>query len=109
MRGVYRHRLGGSAKGFWQLAPGLSFAGTDDRRSFVLPTGFCELELGHETWGTVSLGVELVGYEDLVVDYTDQPYDAAGTEVSYYLGGKISGWKGVLIFVVAAGIAYASI
>lgn len=104
-RFLYRHRLGNSAKGYWQLAPGLAIFGSDQQRTLIMPTGFCELELGHETWGALSLGVEVVPFEDQFRGLVYNPEtmlsefssDGEGTEVSYYAGVKAAGWKGLLI------------
>ena len=100
-----------------RLAPGLAFKGSDSYRTLVLPAGFCELEIGHETWGALSLGVEIVRYRDLGngafnYDYeTDTIYpvvDQNGTEISWYLGAKAAGWKGLVsALALGAGLAIA--
>lgn len=122
LTGVLRWKMGTGRHGYCQIAPGVCFAGSDNRRTLRLPAPYLTAEIGNERSFAFCASVEVVPYRDYFLGSSDDlaakdpwdthaVYDRRGTEVSWYLGGKLQNWKGLTAFLVlgiAVGIALAA-
>lgn len=93
-------------KTYIQFAPWVAVTGQDNHRTLRFPGYGAELEVGHQDWAALTLGLEVIDYRDYVTGIlSDHPFQheeilSSGTDVSWYLGGKLNGpWKVALGYV----------
>lgn len=119
LRGVVRRRFE-YGRIYALAAPWLALGGHDNHRTLRWPGYGAELELGQEDWLAVTLGLEVVRYRDYQLSNNYSGLDVVtvtqkkGTEVSWYLGGKLNGpiksfaWLLSLVVVAAATLGETS-
>lgn len=124
-KGIVRRWLGAHPqRGLYaQVAPGISFAGTDNARGLRHPGFFLEAEVGLAGWLGLVADLEIIPYRDALMGWRDvvQPgggwhihepvRDASGTEVSWHVGGRATGWAALgagLALMAAVAIAMSS-
>jgi hypothetical protein len=111
LSGVLRGRFAARSHGYWQAAPGVAFAGSDNHRDLRFPAGYFTAEVGDDRWLALCAAVEIVPYRDWRLGYREAPHpmggtveeeivDAAGTELSWYLGGKLQRWPAIAVFLI---------